>query len=346
MSRIKQILAAALALAVCCVCCSCNQSKTKTILTVDGEKIPAGVYLLYLTQEISALDEKIEEASFTGDKWSFTNDEIKNAKEWVKSEALEDTLELVATEKKFAELNLSFTPEEQSNLNSVIDYYWANIGASYEKMGISEASFSRVYTAGSMASEILESIYGEGGEQEITDDEYKAYMSENYSRVNHILISSQDEDGVDLTGDELAAAEAKAKELLAEAQTADEETFRTLIRENSKDYSESSDLDLGYVKPLENSGYVTAFEDAVKALKPGETSAELCKSEYGWHIIRRYEMFGDDLVKLDDYKATLRNTMKEDDFDAMKEAWAKELKYELVQASYDRYDPTDKKFAE
>ena len=356
MSTMKRIGAALLAFAtLVCVCCSCNQSNTKTILTVGDEDVPSGVYLLYLSQAIGELDEKIEDAGFTGDRWSYTDADVKNAKTWVKDTALEYTVELVAVEKKFAELGLSFTPDELSSIESNAQYYWdgmsysgymmPGVKDSYEKMGISYPSFLRVYKLGSMGGEIIESIYGKGGEKEITDDEYKTYMTENYSRVNHILISSQDEEGNELTGDALTEAETKAKDLLTQAQSADEETFRQLIIDNSKDYSEDSDLDLGYVAPLENSGYVTEFEDAIKALKPGETSAELCKSEYGWHIIRRYEMFGDDLVSLDDYRDTLMTTMKQDEYEALKAEWAKSVKYTLVKASFNRYDPTDKRFA-
>jgi len=344
MSFLKRFGACVLCAAtLLCVLCSCNQSKTKTIMTVDGEDVPSGIYIFYLKQATSELDEKIEEASFEGDRWAFTDTEVKNAKQWVKDTALQYTKELIAVEKKFAELGLSFTDEQISNIEYICEYYWASIGESYEDMGISYTSFLRCYKVGSMGGEIVDYYYGEGGEKEIPDEEYKAYMTENYSRVNHILISNEDDDGNALTDDALTEAENKAKALLAEAQTADEETFRTLIKENSADYSESTDLALGYVKPLEDSGYVTEFEDAVKALKPGETSTELCKSQYGWHIIRRYEMFGDDEVDIDDYRDSLITEMTEDEYDAMKAEWVKAITFNLVKASYNRYDPSDKK---
>ena len=41
--------------------------------------------------------------------------------------------------------------------------------------------------------------------------------------------------------------------------------------------------------PEEESGYVEEFEKAAAELEIGGTV--LCESEYGWHIIRRYDMF-------------------------------------------------------
>lgn len=350
MSFAKKVGAALLAaVMMLCICCSCNQSATKVIMTVNGEEIPSGIYLIYLNNAISELDEKISEAEYKGDRWAFTDSEITNAAQWVKDTALQYTLELVAVEKKFKEMELSFTAEEQSNIDYICDYYWSYLlAASYEDMGISFASYKRVYTMSSMGQKILLAMYDKEGTSPISEDELKAYMNENYMRVNHILISSKDDSQKDLTGDELAAAEALAKKLNEEAKTATDEKFKELVIANSADYDSETDtestLDLGMITPVENSGYVTEFEECAAGLKAGETG--FCKSEYGWHIVRRYEMFGDDEVSLDDYRTDVILTMKEDSYNDDRAAWADALKDQMtvVQASVNRYDPTDKKF--
>lgn len=349
MSFAKKVGAALLAAAMMlCICCSCNQSATKVIMTVNGEEIPAGIYLLYINSAIVELDEKIAEAGYEGDKWAYTDNEITNAAEWVKQTALDDTLELVAVEKKFKEMDLSFTADEQANIDYICDYYWSYLSASYEELGVSLSSYQRVYTVSNMSQKILLATYDKEGTSPVSDEELKTYMTNDYMRVNHILIASTDEEGNDLTGDALTTAEELANKLHEEAKTASDEKFKEMVIANSADYDsetdEESTLDLGMITPEENSGYVTEFEECAAGLEAGATG--FCKSDYGWHIIRRYEMFGDDLVTLDDYRSDAILTMKEDTFNADKAAWADALREQmtLVQASYDRYDPTDKKF--
>ncbi len=349
MSFVKKVGAAVLAAAMLlCVCCSCNQSATKTIMTVNGQEVPAGVYLLYINNAIVELDEKITEAKYEGDKWAYTDKDVTNAKEWVKETALQDTLELVAVEKKFKEMDLSFTAEEQSNIDYVCNYYWTYMGASYEKLGISFTSYQRVYTVSSMSRNILLALYGEEGKTPVTDDELKTYMDESFMRVNHVLIANTDDEGADLSEEDLETAKTLAEQIYDEAKAATDNEFKQLIITHSADYDSETDdessLDLGMISPEENSGYVEEFENCAKALKPGEIG--FCESEYGWHIIRRYEMFGDDQVDLDDYRENAIITMKEETFNAEKAKWAEALRDQmtLTQEAYDRYDPTDKRF--
>ena len=350
MSLLKRIGSALLCAAMLiCVCCSCNQSATKIIMTVAGEEVPAGIYILYIKSAIGELEDKIAEDEYEGDKWDYTVDG-QAADQWVKDQALQYTLELIAVEHEFEKRDLSFTAEEQSNIDYMCNYYWMYFGASYEKMGVSFTSFERVQKGSYLSQKILLSQYGEDGTDPIPDEELKTYMEENYMRLNHILISSQKDDGSgeQLEGDELSEAESKADKLFELAKAADDIAFIELIKENSADYDSESDtessLELGMISPIEDSGYVEEFEKCAAELEIGGT--DMCKSDYGWHIIRRYAMFDDGVVELDDYRDSVIINMKEDEYNDSRSEWADALREQmvLVEESVERYDPKSSKF--
>ena len=116
---------------------------------------------------------------------------------------------------------------------------------------------------------------------EPTDDEVKQYFVDNYLRAKHILISTKDmTTGADLDEDKLAEAEKKANEILERAKNG--EDFDALIKEYNEDPGMESNQD-GYF--FTDGEMVSEFEDATKSIEPGEIT--MCKSDYGYHIIKR-----------------------------------------------------------
>lgn len=352
MSVLKKICAGLLsAVTVLCMCCSCNQSETKVIMTVGNEQVPAGVYIMYLNTAISELETEIAEAEYKGDKWDFKIED-KSAAEWVKDKAIQYTLELIAVEREFKKRGTKFTAEEQSNLDYITDYYWMYYGSFYESMGVSYASFARVQKGASLSQKMLIDQYGKDGTEPVSDEDLKTYMEENYMRVNHILISRYEDPKattkVELSEEKLKEAKSDAEDLFEQAKNSDNVAFVALIKKYSADYNASSttesSLDLGMITPEEESGYVEEFEKCASELKPGETG--FCESTYGWHIVRRYDMFEDEVVELDDYRDEIVVNMKEDDFNSARDSWVEALRKEMVivESSFDRYDPTSKKF--
>lgn len=343
MSWIKKLAASVLAAATVLALGACNTSNTRVAMTVGKTEIPAGVYIYYLNTAMGEVSEKAEGTEFENNIWGQTIDGV-SAKEWAEDRAVDYCLQLIAVEREFSRRGLSFTATEQSNLDSNLSYYWSYLGESMEEAGISQSSYERVQKQGLMGQKILLDIYGEGGEQEIPEQELKDYMSENYMRLNHILISNKDDDGNTLTDDALTEAENKANELLNQMKEASEEDFIKTLKEESADYNEERDTDEvlkeGMISPIEDSGYVEEFETAAKALKAGEVG--LAESEYGWHIIKRYAMWDDGVVDLEDYRTEVIIDMKGEDYEAELENWGDALRSELTlnEKAVERYDVT------
>lgn len=59
---------------------------------------------------------------------------------------------------------------------------------------------------------IFDSIYGKGGEKEVSDADLKAYYAENYQHIQYISISTKD-----LEGDDLQKRKDLANEMIGRA---------------------------------------------------------------------------------------------------------------------------------
>jgi len=116
---------------------------------------------------------------------------------------------------------------------------------------------------------------------EVTDfynKNLKNYTAPEQRTASHILITASK----DASAADQAAAKKKAESLLADVR-ANPANFATIAKANSQDPgSAQSGGDLGVV---EKGLFVKSVEDAIYAMKEGETSG-LVQSEFGWHIIK------------------------------------------------------------
>ena len=97
-------------------------------------------------------------------------------------------------------------------------------------------------------------------------------------RASHILIAPEDK-----TPEADAKAKAKAEALLKQVKEKPE-LFEELAKDNSTCRSSARGGSLG---AFAKGQMVPEFEKATLALKPGEVSAEVVKTQFGYHIIRR-----------------------------------------------------------
>lgn len=120
-------------------------------------------------------------------------------------------------------------------------------------------------------------------DQEIIDDVNSRLDTLNDARrSSHILIK------VDANADEATKEEARQKleDLRAQIEAGDI-SFEDAAKENSEDSSASDGGDVGWDKLTT---FVTAYQDALSALQPGEMSG-VVESDYGYHLILCTELF-------------------------------------------------------
>ncbi len=173
--------------------------------------------------------------------------------------------------------------DEKSQVKTRLHNFKSQLGGKSEadkllkSYGVKDDFLEVMLSTSTYAPKLLEQIEV----AEPTDDEMREYFKTDYLRAKHVLISTQNQlTGESLEGDDLAAAEKTANEVLERAKNG--EDFGALITEFNTDPGMNSNPDGYYFTDDE---MVKEFEETTKSLQPGEFG--LCKTDYGFHIIQR-----------------------------------------------------------
>ena len=301
----KKILALALSLVMCISLVGCGNSN-KAVVTVNGQEISVGNY-----EKILALNKSTMEAYYGSEIWSEEVEEGLTYEDTLKEMVLASmvTAEVIylEAEKEGVAPTDEEVQEEIANFNeSIVDD--TDYQEQLKSIGIDD-EFLKFQFARDLANLNLKAKYID--ELDISDSELQTYYDENKDdfytdtvTASHILISTQDDEGNELTGEDLEKAETEAKEVLAKVNAG--EDFAELAKEYSDDPgSAESGGELSTFGRDNN--LVEEFSNASFELKTGEVS-ELVKTDYGYHIIKCTERI-DKQESFDDVKDNIKSTL-------------------------------------
>lgn len=220
MSIKKKILAAVTALALAAGAVSfggCSQN-VNYAMEVDGEKIPAGLYILYSGQALSSAQAKVLEDNpdldTSAEGFSYDDQKIGDLsfREYVEQEAVNYCKRYVAVNRLFDELNIPVEADEKKNIDDSVNEQWdldvaswaaylpyvgnhKTLGSYYESIGVSKSSLKEFLTNSYKASKIFTYYYGEGGIEEVPKADKEKWIDENYALVRYFGVSITDSDG-------------------------------------------------------------------------------------------------------------------------------------------------------
>ncbi|MBR1555355.1 MAG: hypothetical protein IJ644_08195 [Oscillospiraceae bacterium] len=214
MSVLKRMTAGLTALSLVAVCTGCKN--TTTAMTIGDYVVPAGVYLYYLNSAynsaLSQLAEENPDLDTTDVKAvKATPLEGKDVRTWCEDKAIEFCTDFVATEKKFDELGLELDAETKTNLDSMMEYYWASYEETMTENGISQESFRKIMTSSYKSEQIFDYYYAVGGEEGVTDEELRQYYIDNNIRAQYLSFDLHDSDGNLLKSEDKAEIKALAE---------------------------------------------------------------------------------------------------------------------------------------
>lgn len=290
MNKLKRIIAGAAAICMCSFTAACSIGDgTDYVLTVNGTKIPAGVYIYYAysayqeaLQEISSQNSSID----TSDSKAVKKAKIdgKSTKQWVQDKATELCEQYEAIEEEFDKLKLSLTDEEKSQVKLYSDQYMENYGDALKKFGVSEDSLKKVLTSNYKTNEVFDHYYAIGGSEGVTEDELYTYYIENNARLRMITFSKTDSDGNTLKGKAKKALKKKIQEwqekVAAEKSAEDKEDKMDEVATEYSEYVEiqSEEAAAKTTATDENGSVVTATTRSttttVEATEEDETEDE------------------------------------------------------------------------
>ncbi len=253
--------------------------------------------------------------------WETDNDLKENLYSQVESEIKAATaIPLLAAQK-----NVAFTDEQRSALDEymaeMIEQNNSVAGTSYleelAKYNFTDAVYRQLIENNTLGSLLYQTAYT------ATDEQILEYADENYVRVKHILFKT-----TALDEEEKASIKALADSVADRAKNG--EDFESLVTEYSED---GMDVETGYYF---TKGYmVKSFEDASYALEIGEISDPI-ESEYGYHIIKKYEMEDEYILSSDDVKSEIALSIMAVDYQNELLSLASTLTFEKYE-NFDEY---------
>lgn len=306
------------------------------LLTVDGHGVSAEEYLFWL---VNGIAEQKGAGNLADDAAWDADIEDKDARTYLKDDALDVCRLYRVVENKAGELGITVTGEQQADLEEQL----ARMGTQLAMYGstmedwlanncISEEGFRHINAVAYLNEGLLEKLSGEGGELSPTDEEMDAFTeAQGIYNVKHILLNTfTEEDGkrVSMSDEEKAVVKADADAILADIRAAADpaERFDELMRERSQDPGLQTNPD-GY---FTGKGQMVApFEEASLQLKDGEIS-DLVESPFGYHIILRLPL---ELTQF-------RNAMVADKMQARSSQWLEEYGVRTNE-NYDKLAPSE-----
>ncbi|MGN0641864.1 MAG: hypothetical protein ACI4JJ_01840 [Huintestinicola sp.] len=214
---IKKIAAGMTAAAMLASLTACGEDTTWGAV-IDGEQIPAGIFIYYLQSGYYQAQSKLtanEDGTYPD---VFTADiEGKDGKTWIYDYATEQMQKYAAIEAKCAEYGVTISDEDMEAAKISVDSTWDYIeqyyGENYfESMGISQDSYLKTYVSDLKYDALFDKLYSPEGEHGVSEDELKAYLDENYAMINYIEMELRDGEGNLLKSEGKAERMAMAEE--------------------------------------------------------------------------------------------------------------------------------------
>ena len=191
---------AAGALALSMAACS---SDTSWIMRKDPLEMPVGVYINNLIQSYYEATTLVEDA-----EQDVLSQQIEgqDAEDWIQQNAIDETKKAMAICSEFNARNIAFSQEQLLSCQEQAASYYEQAGDNLEKNGISQDSIELIYQIAYMKTQLFQALYGEAGEDPVSEEELRDYYNENYIKMAVQTFSFSDvEVPEDATEEEKAA---------------------------------------------------------------------------------------------------------------------------------------------
>ncbi len=186
---------------------------------------------------------------------------------------------------------------------------------------MSESTYQHIYTVNLLYNHLFEYHYAQGGAAAPTQEQTDFWgMQNKLYHINHIHLSTTDEQGNNISPVQREERYSLAKELLERIKAG--EDFDALAAKYSSDGGLVNEY--FYLDEADET-----FSEYIQNLKVGDVS-EIIESSYGFHIIKREHL--DVQYVVENYPQIVS-----DDFNDLLSVWAKEVRVEKTEI-YDNFD--------
>ena len=290
MKKLSMILALVLALALVMTGCG-TKDNTPVVATIDGEDVHSSELAAYIVYNLMYY-----ENSFGMDIQSMASDEIFGS---IKEGCLNQAKQYRAIKKLAENEGVSLSKDSKKELKENLDSNRQQLGSQtgtftrwlkykvkgdedpfvtyLNSYGYTEELYESNNETMQLMYDIIDKYYDQG---DITKQFQNTYL-----HAKSILIKDVDDNGNELTGDALTAAQNKAQSILDQVK-ADPSKFDDLWKENNADTAQSKN---GYY--FTEGDMVDEYYQAVAKMEEGAINDQLVYYKgYGWFIIEKLKL--------------------------------------------------------
>ena len=221
---LKRTLACVSAMALLLLSLTGCGNKPANIATFDGGEIPAGVYIL------NEYNQYVNFMNYTGQSSLSTKiTEEETLEEVILSDALLSMKNYAAVETECKRLGIELSEEELNGIKGEAKKLYSDNKELYEGKGIGLSSVEKTGISNTLSMKLLDKLYGEGGEMEVSLEEKNKFLNDTYRKAVVIDIALRDEEGNLLEGDKKEEAKKNAKaefEAIANGEKSFMEVFK------------------------------------------------------------------------------------------------------------------------
>lgn len=330
-------------------------------MEIDGQSIASGVYIIYsgygLSMAQSKLSEEQPDLDTSAEGFDYYDQTVSEMSfgDYVRQETENYCKRHIALQAMQKELGVELSDSEKQEISDAVNNQWDydvtdwtstftylsgcdTMGAYYESIGISKASFKEVMTISYLADDIFQYYYGEGGVEEVPQEDITNYIDENYTLARYFSISITDDDGnVIESNTELALIEKQAQEYVdllnsgeaykdvyakyqddqsedEESEDTDEDASDEETDEDTEEEAEDETQDSDYDRFIARTS-TSPTEEFVEALFEQEkNTAAIFKADTYYYVVQRLDITENEEY-LEEYKDTALDALKGDEMD-------------------------------
>ena len=292
--KAKKVLLLLLVFALCVSFTACSKTiaEEKSALTVGDANVSAGVFAYYLDAQIKIASGESPSKS----------DAIKAAEA--------SCANYVKINTEFQKRKLSLNSAEKATVAADVEEIWNFYGGYYESIGVSKETLTKIKTSEQYNEKLISSVFGAGGESEISEDAMKTYFNDNYVFFKFITAEfSSDEEANKTVKDTLT-------ELAGTIGTEDEETGETITMDDvnasfaEKTGGTASALETTAMKS-DSTDFPSGFFSDVKAMENG--AQKILTYSDNIFLVEKVDGSG----AFSDYKSAILDLLTNSDYDSL-----------------------------
>lgn len=364
MKFIKRIMATVLAAATCVTFSACH-AKDEVAITVTDKKtgisttLTTAQYIYCYTSAVleansnidqNKEDEDKEITDYTKYKVVETDEDGKETKveyqKWVNQHAEELMRSYAASDIKRKELKFEIDQDTQTTIDSYSQMYWQYYYQSnFEKNGVGLETYTKMFASSYYENQYFLSIYDKKGTDPVAEKTVSKTFYDSYALADTIRITIADETTEDEeTTETQGMTLAEAKKLLKGYKTriANGESFASIYKEYNEEYNQSEDgtdsstSDSATVYGSEETDSASEYFTEIYKMKNNATKIITSEDESEIVLVQKGDISKDEDSYYKNYRENVLHQLKDDEFYADFEKYAKSLKIEKNESATKR----------